>query len=136
MATITREPTPLRPEHVGLTLRDGKTVLSAIQRAVVTDQVEVEAAAWWICPHCHQRKRIKDRRRRRVRTTFGEVEVSVAAITVARASAADRASSGRWVGDADAGTPEYAYLLAKWGEPHAVSPGDELDAGVAPAASI
>jgi hypothetical protein len=61
VATISRESTPLLPEHVGLTLRDGKTVLNAIQRAVVTDQVEVEAAAWRICPHCQQRKRIKDR---------------------------------------------------------------------------
>lgn len=41
-------------------LRDVKTVLNAIQRAVVTDQVKVEAAAWWTCPHGHQRKRIKD----------------------------------------------------------------------------
>lgn len=63
VATLSREPTPLLPEHLGLTLSDGKTVLSATQRAVVTDQVEVEAAAWWVCPHCHQRKRIKDRRR-------------------------------------------------------------------------
>jgi hypothetical protein len=47
VATIAREATPLLPEHVGLTLRDGTTVLHALQRAVVTDQVEAEAAAWW-----------------------------------------------------------------------------------------
>src|SRR3954471_5032684 len=67
VATITREATPLRPERVGLTLHDGKTVLSEIQRAVVTDQVEAEAAAWRTCHHCRQPKRIKDRRSRRVR---------------------------------------------------------------------
>jgi hypothetical protein len=75
VASITRQDIPLRPEHVGLTLGDGKTVLSALQRAVVTDQVEVESAAWWTCPHCRERKRVKDRRRRRVRTAFGQVEV-------------------------------------------------------------
>ena len=35
VASITREHTTLRPEHVGLTLGDGKTVLSALQRIVV-----------------------------------------------------------------------------------------------------
>ena len=116
VASITREHTALRPEHVGLTLSDGKTVLSALQRAVVMDQVEVEAAAWWMCPHCHQRKRIKDRRRRRLRTAFGQVEVSC------RRYHRCTCRSGRlgieWpLGDAmpTRATPEYAYLLAKWG---------------------
>jgi hypothetical protein len=57
LATITRQDTPLCPEHVGLTLRDSKTVLNVIQRTVVTDQVDVEAAAWATCPHCQRRKR-------------------------------------------------------------------------------
>ena len=46
VATITREAASLHPDHVGLTLRDSKTVLSGIQRTAVTDQVDVEAAAW------------------------------------------------------------------------------------------
>jgi hypothetical protein len=116
VATIMRDATPLLPEHVGLTLRDGKTVLSSIQHAVVADQVEVEAAAWWTCPHCHQRKRIKDRRRRRVRTTFGEVVVCCRRYHSCTCRGARpriewplrRALPAR-------ATPEYAYLLAKWG---------------------
>ena len=107
---------PLRPEHVGLTLSDGKTVLSALQRAVVMDQVEVEAAAWWTCPHCHQRKRIKDRRRRRLRTTFGQVEVSCRRYH--RCTCRGGRPGIEWpLGQAmpTRATPEYAYLLAKWG---------------------
>ena len=52
VASITRQDTPLHPEHVGLTLGDGTTVLSSLQRAVVSDQVDAEATAWWTCPHC------------------------------------------------------------------------------------
>jgi hypothetical protein len=47
--TVTRHHTPLRPEHVGLTLRDCKTVLNVIQRAVVTDQVEVSCRRYHRC---------------------------------------------------------------------------------------
>jgi hypothetical protein len=116
VATISRESTPLLPEHVGLTLRDGKTVLNAVQRAVITDQVEVEAAAWWICPHCQQRKRIKDRRQRRVRSTFGEVVVCCRRYHHCTCVGGRpriewplrRALPAR-------STPEFAYLLATWG---------------------
>ena len=116
VATITREATPLLPERVGLTLGDGKTVLSTIQRAVVTDQVEAEAAAWWKCPHCHQPKRIKDRRSRRVRTTFGEVVVSCRRYhsCICRGGRPRIEWPLRRALPARA-TPEYSYLLAKWG---------------------
>lgn len=116
VASITREHTTLRPEHVGLTLGDGKTVLSALQRVVVMDQVEVEAAAWWPCPHCHQRKRIKDQRRRRLRTTFGQVEVSCRRYH--RCTCRGGRPGIEWpLGGAmpTRATPEYTYLLAKWG---------------------
>ncbi|MDT5283607.1 MAG: hypothetical protein QOJ20_4802 [Mycobacterium sp.] len=116
LATITRQETPLRPEHVGLTLRDSKTVLNVIQRAVVTDQVDVEAAAWATCPHCQHRKRIKDRRRRRLRTTFGQVEVSCRRYH--RCTCRGGRLGIEWpLGDGmpTRATPEYAYLLAKWG---------------------
>ena len=101
---------------MGLTLRDGKTVLSSLQRAVVTDQVEVEAAAWWTCSHCHQRKRIKDRRRRRLRTTFGQVEVSCRRYH--RCTCRGGRPGIEWplrLALPARATPEYAYLLAKWG---------------------
>ena len=137
VASITREHTTLRPEHVGLTLGDGKTVLSALQRVVVMDQVEVEAAAWWSCPHCHQRKRIEDQRRRRLRTTFGQVEVSCRRYH--RCTCRGGRPGIEWpLGEAmpTRATPEYTYLLAEVGRPDAVSAGHDLDARVAPAASI
>lgn len=116
VVTITRPPTRLQPEHVGLTLRDGKTVLHAIQPMVVTDQVEVEAAAHWTCPACQRRKRIKDRRQRRVRSLFGTVIVACRRYHSCACRGARpriewplaRALPARV-------TPEYAYLLAKWG---------------------
>ena len=84
VATITRETTPFRPEQVGLTLPDGKTVLSETQRAIVTDQVEVEAAAWRRCRHCEQPTRINDRRSRGVRPTFGSIVEPLLSPTRAR----------------------------------------------------
>src|SRR5581483_1614587 len=75
IATIARAATPLRPEHLRLTLSDGKTILCALQHAVIADQIEVEATAWSTFRHCQRRKRIKDRRRRCLRTIFGEVVV-------------------------------------------------------------
>jgi hypothetical protein len=115
VATITREATPLLPEHVGLTLRDGKTVLRAIQRAVVTDQVEVEAATWWICPHCQRRKRIKDRRRQHVRTIFGDVVVCCRYHHCTCLGGRPRIEWPLRRALPARSTPEYAHLLAKWG---------------------
>jgi hypothetical protein len=116
IATITRAATPLRPEHVGLTLSDGKTVLCALQHAVITDQIEVEAAAWSTCRHCQRRKRIKDRRRPGLRTLFGEV------VVWCRRYHFCTCRGGRprveWpLRDAlpTRTTPQFAYLLAKWG---------------------
>jgi hypothetical protein len=67
-------------------------------------------------PHCHQRKRIKDRRRRRLRTAFGQVEVSCRRYH--RCTCRGGRPGIEWpLGDAmpTRATPEYAYLLAKWG---------------------
>jgi hypothetical protein len=77
--------------------------------------VEVEAAASWTCPHCHRRKPIKDRRRRHVRTTFGDVVVcaSVPPLYLPRWATSHRVAVVP--GAAARSTPEYAYLLAKLG---------------------
>ena len=65
---------------------------------------------------CHQRKRIKDRRSRRVRTTFGQVEVSCRRYhrCTCRGGRPGIEWPLRQALPARA-TPECAYLLAKWG---------------------
>src|SRR5215831_20377849 len=58
------------------TLEEGKTVLSQVQAGVIHRQVEALQAAHRKCLQCGRKQRIKDRRKRCLRTIFGVVRVS------------------------------------------------------------
>ena len=72
---VEREATGIGPEEIGLTLEEGKTVLSQVQAGVIHRQVEALQAAHRNCLQCGRKQRIKDRRRRCLRTIFGVVRV-------------------------------------------------------------
>jgi hypothetical protein len=76
VAQVEREATGIGPEQIGLTLEEGKTVLSQVQAGMIHRQVEALQAAHRNCRQCGRKQRIKDRRRRCLRTIFGVVRVS------------------------------------------------------------
>jgi hypothetical protein len=113
---VEREATGIRAEEIGLTLEEGKTVLSQIQAAVIHRQVEVLQAAHRKCLHCGRKQRIKDRRKRCLRTIFGVVRVSCRRFLRCRCQGGKRVTvwplNGR---QASGTTPELQYLYADWG---------------------
>jgi hypothetical protein len=59
------------PTELGLTLHEGRAILTGIEQEVVQSQVELQSGAASLCEHCQGRLRIKDIRKRRLDTVFG-----------------------------------------------------------------
>jgi hypothetical protein len=116
VAQVEREATGIGPEEIGLTLEEGKTVLSQVQAGVIHRQVEALQAAHRKCLQCGRKQRIKDRRRRCLRTIFGVVRVSCRRYLRCRWQGGKRVTvwplNGR---QASGTTPELQYLYADWG---------------------
>jgi hypothetical protein len=60
---------------IGLSIEDGKTILTALQSAVVVHEAETYSLFRRACPDCHRLRPVKDYTSRRIRTVFGTVEV-------------------------------------------------------------
>src|SRR6516165_8037406 len=84
VAQVEREATGIGAEEIGLTLEEGKTLLSQVQAGVIHRQVEALQAAHRNCRNCGRKQRIKDRRKRCLRTIFGEFECPAGAFSAAR----------------------------------------------------
>ena len=116
VAQVEREATGIGPEEIGLTLEEGNTVLSQVQAGVIHRQVEALQAAHRKCLQCGRKQRIKDRRRRCLRTIFGVVRVSCRRFLRCRCQGGTRVTvwplNGR---QASGTTPELQYLFAEWG---------------------
>src|SRR5215472_12403241 len=116
VAQVEREVTRIGPEEIGLTLEEGKTVLSQVQAGVIHRQVEALQAAHRNCLQCGRKQRIKDRRRRCLRTIFGVVRVSCCRYLRCRCQGGKSVTvwplNGR---QALSTTPELQYLYADWG---------------------
>jgi hypothetical protein len=50
----------LRDGEIGLSIDDGKTIMKALQSAVVTQEMETYALFRRVCPDCHTFRPIKD----------------------------------------------------------------------------
>ena len=59
---------------IGLSIEDGKTILTALQNAVVAHEAETYSLFRRVCPDCHTFRSVKDYTTRRIRTVFGTVE--------------------------------------------------------------
>ena len=116
VAQVEREITRIGPEAIGLTLEEGKTVLSQVQAGVIHRQVEALQAAHRKCLQCGRKQRIKDRRKRCLRTIFGVVRVSCRRYLRCRCRGGKRVTvwplNGR---QASGTTPELQYFYADWG---------------------
>ena len=67
--------TELKMETLGLTLAEGKAILSAIQRVVVEEQTAHHVAAHRQCPDCGQPRHSKGHHDLPLRTVFGKITV-------------------------------------------------------------
>lgn len=63
------------PAELGLTLEDGKTILSGIEQDIIQTQVDIQSELCRICMHCQEPQGVKDTRKRRLDTVFGRVTV-------------------------------------------------------------
>ena len=122
VAQVEREATGIGPEEIGLTLEEGKTVLRQVQAGVVHRQVEALQAAHRKCLQCGRKQRIKDRRKRCLRTSFGVVRVSCRRFLRCRCQGGRRVTvwplNGR---QASGTTPELQHLYADLGQQGTVS---------------
>jgi hypothetical protein len=59
---------------LGLSIEDGKTIMTALQSAVVNHEAETYSFRR-VCPDCHRFRPVKDYKTRQIRTVFGTVEV-------------------------------------------------------------
>jgi hypothetical protein len=60
---------------IGLSIDDGKKIMAALQRAVVSHEGKTYSLFRRVCPDCHTFRPIKDYTTRQIRTVFGTVEV-------------------------------------------------------------
>ena len=65
----------LAMETLGLSLSEGKALLSGVQDVMVAQQVQEHLARCRVCPHCQCRYTSKDAGSTLVSTVFGRVEV-------------------------------------------------------------
>src|SRR5208337_3878065 len=61
--------------EVGLSIDDGKRIMTLLQELVVKQELATYALARRVCPDCERLRPVKDYTMRRIRTVFGTVEV-------------------------------------------------------------
>ena len=72
----------LTAEEVGLTLAEGKELLSELQRLVLQTQMEEYVMCARVCPECLTLRRRRDCRTRTLQTLFGTVELDAPRISI------------------------------------------------------
>lgn len=65
----------LRPEELGLTLAEAKTLLRNMQQTMVTEQIEEYLGQFKICPHCSMQRNRKGQHVIVYRTLFGKLHL-------------------------------------------------------------
>ncbi len=105
--------------RLGLTLQEGREILTGIEQEVVQSQVELQSGSASVCEDCQGRLRIKDKRKRRLVTVFGRVTVSCRRfIRCTCRGGVPRLiwplASWRLLG-MKRSSPERMYLLPEWG---------------------
>ena len=101
---------------VGLTLADGKRILTSLQQDLVRGQVEEYCRQRRVCSHCRSQRPLKDVRARRLSSLFGTVEVRAPRFLPCRCAVTRRHTLNP-VAEImpDRCTPEYECVIAKMG---------------------
>lgn len=112
-----------RPEALGLLLEDAKAILSQIQKAVLTDQLEEVCAANRTCSACGSRKPIHDYRTRVFDTAFGRFRLRVPRIKRCKCDVVAVSKCGTLQSPVtkvfpDRATPELCRLQTELGSRH------------------
>ena len=58
--TLSRPTLDLKPEQVGLTLAEAKTLLARLQEQLIRQQADEYATCRRVCPRCHQMQPVKE----------------------------------------------------------------------------
>ena len=103
-------------ETLGLSIANGKTTLAGLQHHLVQAQTEEHCQSRRQCLHCGAQRPLKDFRRRRLTSLFGDVEVRAPRFGPCRCGVASRRTITP-VAEImpDRCTPEYERTLAKMG---------------------
>jgi hypothetical protein len=104
-----------RPEHLGLTLAEAKTLLLELQRQVLSRQVAAFLASRAPCPACGRSRGLKDHKTIVFRILFGKLELASPRLHRCPCRHSGRASSSPLVELLPEHTaPELLYLESKW----------------------
>jgi len=111
-----RLPTGHTAATLGLSLEEGKAVLAAVQRHLVTAQVDEHCRSRRRCDRCGAQRPLKDQRPRRLISLFGVMEVRAPRFGPCRCGVACRRSATP-VAEImpDRCTPEYERVVAAMG---------------------
>jgi hypothetical protein len=112
LGQIEREDT-ITPASLGLSIAEGKTIVAALQTAIVTGQVERHGEALRPCPHCARPRTTKGYYTSIFRSVFGQVPMRVRRLRPCPCEETGRASASVLPTRHRPIAPELLYLMAK-----------------------
>lgn len=106
----------LRPETLGLSLQEAKTVLAQLQETLVREQVAAVGADHQTCPHCGAAQRRKGQHQIVVRSLFGKLTLESPRLYTCACQTEETRLSYSPLAELlpERTTPEMEYLQAKW----------------------
>ena len=121
LGQIEREDT-ITPASLGLSIAEGKTMVAAIQTAIVTAQVKRHGESLRPCPHCAGPRTTKGYYTSIFRSVFGQVPMRVRRLRPCPCEATSQASASVLQARQWPSAPELLYLMA----PHSIEPPHQL----------
>ena len=112
LAHVEREDT-ITPASLGLSIAEGKTIVAAIQTAIVTAQVKRHGESLRPCPHCAGPRTTKGYYTSIFRSVYGQVPMRVRRLRPCPCEATSRASASVLPTRHRPIAPELRYLMAK-----------------------
>jgi hypothetical protein len=101
------------PATVGLTIAEGKALLTSLQSQIVTEQIQRYVASFKACPECGKAFRTKGYYRSTLRSVYGKVGMRIRRLRKCPCSGSDAASFSTLFTNKNPVTPELRYLTAK-----------------------
>ena len=101
------------PATVGLTIAEGKALLTSLQSQIVTEQIQRYVASFKACPECGKAFRTKGYYRSTLRSVYGKVGMRIRRLRKCPCSGSDAASFSTLFTNKNPITPELRYLTAK-----------------------
>nr|ELR5267939.1 ISKra4 family transposase [Providencia rettgeri] len=112
---LTLQKTAEQGEPLGLSLNESKILLNSAQLAIIQAQSQSYMQAHRECPHCHQRRQIKDHQTRHYHTLFGVIPIKGLRLYRCRCETNNTKSVSllsEWLPENT--HPELKYIEAKW----------------------